>query len=94
MKIVWRKAAEQELLQAFDYILEDDIEAAYMVLELIEKRVEQLLLHPNIGRVGRVEGTRELLIAQTPYILPYCVENDTIEILAVLHSSQKWPNEF
>ena len=50
--------------------------------------------HPGIGRTGRVEGTRELVIPGLPYILPYQVEDRVIRILAVMHTSRKWPEAF
>jgi len=50
------------------------------------------LSQPTIGRVGRIEGTREWPVKQTPYLQAYRVEADTIQILAVIHSKQKWPD--
>jgi len=39
-----------------------------------------------------VAGTRELVIVGTPYIVPYRVENDAVQIITVLHGAQKWPD--
>jgi plasmid stabilization system protein ParE len=47
-----------------------------------------------MGRTGRVKGTREWVVKQTPYLLAYAVENDTVQILRVIHSKQDWPQEF
>ena len=47
-----------------------------------------------IGRKGRVEGTRELVIAGTPYIVPYRVRDDVVQIITVLHNAQRWPDQF
>ena len=47
--------------------------------------------HPAVGRPGRVAGTRELLVTGTPYILPYRVAGDVLEVLRVLHSARRWP---
>ena len=55
---------------------------------------QQLLNHPASGRPGRIDGTRELVITGTPYILPYRVRHDAIEILAVIHTSRQWPDQF
>ncbi len=43
-----------------------------------------------MGRLGRVSGTRELVIPETPFILPYRIQDNRIEILAVLHGAQQW----
>ena len=49
---------------------------------------------PHQGRAGRVPGTRELVITDTPYIIPYRVVEDTVQILRVLHGKRKWPAGF
>jgi plasmid stabilization system protein ParE len=38
-----------------------------------------------------VAGTRELVIARTPYIAAYQVQSDRVFILRVLHAAQAWP---
>jgi toxin ParE1/3/4 len=43
-----------------------------------------------MGRVGRIAGARELIIAGTPYIVPYRLRGDEIEILRVIHNARKW----
>jgi len=46
-----------------------------------------------MGRVGRVKGTRELVLADIPYIIPYRVVGGEIEILTVMHAAQRWPRQ-
>lgn len=41
--------------------------------------------------MGRVDGTRELVIPGTQYILPYRVKQNQIQILAVFHGARQWP---
>jgi plasmid stabilization system protein ParE len=47
---------------------------------------------PAAGRVGRIKGTREVVLADFPYVIPYRVGQD-IEILTVMHAHQRWPLE-
>jgi toxin ParE1/3/4 len=50
---------------------------------------------PQMGRRGRVKGTRELVIAGTPSIVAYTVlRGQVVEILAVIHGAQEWRAEF
>jgi toxin ParE1/3/4 len=56
--------------------------------------VEQLRLFPGMGRPGRVQGTRELVVAGTPFIVAYRLKEDAVEVLAVVHGSRMWPEEF
>jgi plasmid stabilization system protein ParE len=57
----------------------------------IRAAAARLLDHPALGRPGRVPGTRELVVSGTPYILPYRVQGETVQILHVLHGAQRWP---
>jgi toxin ParE1/3/4 len=59
----------------------------------ISDRVRLLARLPRSGRRGRVEGTRELVITRTPYIVAYRIIGDTVRILRVLHSSRQWPDD-
>jgi toxin ParE1/3/4 len=57
----------------------------------IERDVQLLASHPALGRPGRVAGTRELVVAGTPHIIPYRVREGRVEVLRVFHASRKWP---
>jgi toxin ParE1/3/4 len=84
----------RDLGAAEKFIAQDNSEAAAKVALTIVKAVSQLKDQPGTGRAGRVPGTRELVIAETPYIVPYRVKNDVVEILRVYHSARKWPDGF
>ena len=94
MKLEWSVFAVADREQIFDYIEADDPHAAAGVDDRIERCVEQLLQFPKSGRAGRVEDTRELVIADTPYIAVYRITGDTIRILRVLHGARLWPDAF
>jgi toxin ParE1/3/4 len=74
-----------------EYIAQDNPAAAYAVHDAIQRQVERLAQHPRIGRPGRVEGTRELVVSGTPYIVAYRVAGQDVTILRVLHGAQQWP---
>lgn len=94
MKIVWTEPAHQDLRQIFIYIAKDSPKAAAKVLSLIKERTILLQDNPHLGRTGRVDGTRELVITGSPYILPYRLKENQIQILAVFHSARQWPEQF
>lgn len=56
-------------------------------------QVEGLQRFPESGRLGRVEGTRELVVDRTPYIAAYRIAGDTVRILRVLHGAREWPED-
>jgi toxin ParE1/3/4 len=94
MQIAWSEPAVQDLAALRAYIEKDRPGAARsMVLRIIEA-VKQLQEYPHSGRFGRVEGTRELVIAGTHYIVPYRIRENNIEVLRVLHTARKWPEAF
>lgn len=92
MKIVWTRRALREIDQAFAFVARDSPAAASVMVALIESRAAALAEHPEIGRPGRADGTRELVLSGLPYILPYRVRDGRIEILAVFHTSRAWPD--
>lgn len=65
-----------------------------MVIQRIMALVDQLPLIPNLGRSGRVKGTRELVVSGTPFIVPYRIAADGIEVLRVYHAARRWPSGF
>lgn len=75
------------------YIAKDKPSAANRVAKRILSTVNLLAEQPNMGRPGRVSGTRELIVSSTPYLIPYRVKNSRIEILRVLHVAMQWPDE-
>jgi plasmid stabilization system protein ParE len=44
--------------------------------------------------VGRIPDTRELVVVDTPFIVPYRVRDGDVEILAVFHSARQWAEKF
>jgi addiction module RelE/StbE family toxin len=88
------RRAERDLDEIAGYIGQDSpAAAARVVLELIDQVESNLSKRPASGRPGRVLGTRELVIDGLPYIVPYRVRDKDIEILRVLHTSRRWPDE-
>jgi len=90
----WTPIATWHLREAYEYVAQDSVTAAESLLERIFSAVEMLQVYPQIGRVGRVKGTRELVIAATPFVVAYRSLRDQIEVLAVLHAARKWPEQF
>ncbi|MEQ8284098.1 type II toxin-antitoxin system RelE/ParE family toxin [Thalassospira sp.] len=94
MKIAWGSRAVEDLDGIIDYIDERNPSAAQSTLQLITGSVSQLAIHPFIGRMGRVERTREMIVNGTPYLVAYRVDENMVTIIAVLHAARRWPDEF
>ncbi len=93
MQIKWFKDAVADIVEIRGYIARDKPDAARNAARRIKSEVDRLREYPGMGKPGRVEGTRELIISGFPYIIPYRVKNNIIEILRVLHGAMQWPEE-
>jgi addiction module RelE/StbE family toxin len=93
--IEWTDQATRQLDQARDYIALSNSEAvADRITEHIVANIQQLATFPISGRSGRVPGTRELVISNTPFIAAYAIHHGHIVILALYHGAQQWPESF
>jgi len=90
MKLFWTPEAIQDRDEIYDYIEADNPAAALALDELMEKKAWRLVDHPEMGRTGRVAGTREL-VAHKNYVLVYDVTTDLVRVLRVLHAARLWP---
>ena len=93
MTLVWLRRAERSLEAIADYIAREHRQAAYTTILTIRAAAARLIDNPALGRPGRVPGTRALVVG-TPYILPYRVQGEIIQILHALHGARQWPERF
>lgn len=95
MTPVWSPEAIDDLAALRAYIEQDDPAAAQRIALRIIHNVETVLpANPEMGRPGRVPGTRELVIPRTPFIVPYRVQGRTLQVLRVFHGARRWPERF
>lgn len=90
MKIIWSRRAIRHLIALRVYIAEDSVDKAALVAERILNHVDLLATQAQMGRSGRIVGTRELVIGGLPYIIPYRIRGERLELVAVFHGRQKW----
>jgi toxin ParE1/3/4 len=95
MTPIWSPEAIADLVGLRAYIEQDDPGAAQRVALHIIHNVETLLPNsPEMGRPGRVPGTRELVIPKTPFIVPYRLVGNAIRVLRIFHAARQWPETF
>ena len=93
MKIIWSRRALRHLVALHDYTAQDSPNNAAVVARRILDNVDLLATQPQMGRPGRIVGTRELVIPGVPYVVPYRVRGERLELIAVFHGRQKWPGK-
>jgi addiction module RelE/StbE family toxin len=93
VRVVWAARAQRRLRQIVADISADQPPAAERVLDRMLAAARTLGEHPNLGRQGRLRGTRELVVAGTAYLLIYRVQGDTLQILTVFDGRRRGPPE-
>ena len=91
MRFEWLRKALRNLDDEATYIAIDDAAAARLVVNRVLDAVASLAEQPGLGRPGRVPGTRELVVLNTRFIVPYRVRGELVEILRVFHTSRRLP---
>jgi toxin ParE1/3/4 len=95
MTPIWSPEAIEDLAAIRAHVANENRSAAQRIVHRIFETVEGLLSeNADLGRPGRVPGTRELVISGTPFIVPYRVDGDAIQVLRVLHGARRWPDHF
>ena len=96
MQVRWLNKALQNLDDEAGYIAQEDPAAARLVVQRIVDAINLLPENPALGHTGRIHGTRELIVPDSHYIVPYRVRPDLqrIEILRIFHTSRKPPKRW
>lgn len=94
LSLHWTPTATGHLRSTYEYVAQDNARAGQGLIERILSAVERLGDFPHMGRDGRVEDTRELVIAGTPFVVVYRLHRRKVEVLAVFHAARKWPEAF
>jgi toxin ParE1/3/4 len=94
VNVEWLPLAKRDRDDHLNYIGEHNPWAAIEIGDAFEAAIRRLCNYTEIGRAGRVKGTRELVVAGTPYLIAYRVEANTVVVIRLLHGAQKWPSQF
>ena len=92
MPLFWHSATRDDFRAIRRFYRDLDPSTVKRLIAAIFHAASHLNQHPNLGRPGRVEGIRELAVKGTRFLLGYTVAGDRIVVLAVYHSSRRWPD--
>lgn len=93
MKLRWTNPALADLNDIHAYIAGHNPMAALRVARLLRAQAEGLTAHPQIGRAGRIGGTRELVVTGSSFIIAYRITEASVDILAIRHGARRWPEQ-
>ena len=91
MELRWTQEAAADLERIADYLFEHAPERAERLVRALYDAPRSLLTFPNRGRLGKKEGTRELVMSPLPYIVVYTVRGHAVYVVRMLHGAQQWP---
>lgn len=91
MKSVWTRSAIRDLTHARDYIARENPDAACEIASRIVDASERVIQFPEVGRIGRVKGTRDVVVPGTQYLIVYRLKKNAVHFLRVRHGRQEWP---
>lgn len=94
MKVQWTNNAIDQLVNIYEYISLNSPTYAMRMVDRLTRRSEQISDQPLSGRKVPeydVEDVRELI--EKPYRIIYRVQQDKIDVLAVIHGAQLLPEE-
>lgn len=91
MRVEWLKTALKNLDDEAAYIALDNPKAATEFVQAIFTNVEHLTRFPSAGREGRLPGTREWVVPDRPYLIPYRVRQSRLQVLRVFHTRRLLP---
>lgn len=89
--IRWSPEAADDFERIINYIREQNPSAAARIARSVYERISSLESFPNSGRIGRVEETRELVLAPLPFVAVYRLRDNIVEVARILHGAQRWP---
>jgi len=93
MRLRWLTQALDDLREIHTFIAQDNPQAARRVIARIREEVDVLTTQPQLGRPGRLPGSREFVVQQYPYIVAYRIQHNEIQLLLVVHTSRRWPTQ-
>jgi toxin ParE1/3/4 len=91
VRVTWSPLAVADRVGIYEFIEADSPRSAILVDDRIWNATSSLSRFPEIGRPGRIAGTRELVVQRTPYLVAYRIQDDRLRILRILHGAQRWP---
>ena len=90
MKVSWQRRAVADVVSAVTFVQLENPAAAAALRDRFDDSGRQIGRFPNMGRPGRMPGTREMVVSGTPHILVYRVEGETIQLIRVMHGARRY----
>jgi plasmid stabilization system protein ParE len=94
MRVEWLRTALKNLDDEAAYIAIENPKAAAEFVQAILASVDHLASFPATGREGRLPGTREWVLPDRPYLIPYRVRQGCLQVLRIFHTRRLPPTSW
>ncbi|HKV38626.1 MAG TPA: type II toxin-antitoxin system RelE/ParE family toxin [Blastocatellia bacterium] len=94
MKVHWTAAARAGLRDIHSFVARSSPQYATKIIDRLTRRSQQIAKFPQSGRIvpeANDVNIREVL--EGPYRIIYHSLENEIDIIAVVHGAQQWPEE-
>jgi addiction module RelE/StbE family toxin len=88
-RLRWSVAAADDLEKISFYLRTNHPNLASETINRIYNSARSLKQFPEKGRLGRIEGTRELVLVPLPYLITYSVTPECVQLLRIYHGAQE-----
>jgi len=85
--IRWLPKAQESLETELRRIAKENEAAAQCIAVVIKSHTKTREQFLEFGRPGRIPGTQEMVVAGLPYLLPFRMRDDVVEVLRFFHVS-------
>ncbi|MBX2916949.1 MAG: type II toxin-antitoxin system RelE/ParE family toxin [Cyclobacteriaceae bacterium] len=88
LKYLLSREAEDDLLDAYDWYEQQRVGLGEEFLESMESARETILKNPETYRIRYKKRIRAFLVNRFPYLILYILENETVNVVAIFHTSR------
>ena len=86
-KLVWTEEALRWLEDIFEYIAQDNADAAVRTVQGIYGRAQELIVHPEMGERYAGSERHVRILLHEHYRIAYLVKPERVEVLGVFHGA-------
>lgn len=94
MTFVLLPRAAQDIADAVAYLNRADVHAVEPFRQAILKSLRLIAANSHAGRRSRTDGVREWSVPGWPYLIPYRIAGEDVEVLRIWHTKRRQPQDW
>jgi len=94
MNLVLLPQAAQDIADAVTYLNRANGHAVAPFRQAIAKSLRLIATNSRVGHHSRTDGVREWSVPDWPYLIPYRVVGEEVQVLRVWHTKRRQPRNW